>query len=120
MTLTAVDENGVRAIEGVAGDSLMATPADINRVVETAFSERTRKILLYPSNLTPAFFDVSSREAGEILQKLRTYKIRMAVVCAPGSTKFSSRFNELLADERRHGHFDVFETRAAAREWLAR
>jgi hypothetical protein len=61
---------------------------------------------------------VSSGDAGVILQKLRTYKIRLAVVCEPGRVRLSTRFGELLEQERRLPHFDVFETRAAAREWL--
>jgi hypothetical protein len=39
---------------------------------------------------------------------------------APDIVQFSSRFAELLAAERRDRFFDVFDTRAAAREWLAR
>jgi hypothetical protein len=53
LALTAVDENGVRAVEGVADERFMATPGDINRVLETCFSERTRRVLLYASNLRP-------------------------------------------------------------------
>jgi len=49
---------------------------------------------------------------------LRNYRSRLAVVCPAGSVKFSSRFGEMLADERRGKHFGVFETRQAASEWL--
>jgi hypothetical protein len=34
--------------------------------------------------------------------------------------KFSSRFGEMVAEERRGPHFGLFDTRAAAREWLGR
>ena len=76
--------------------------------------------LLYPENLTDRFFDVSSTQAGEVLQKLRTYGVHLAVVWAPDIVQFSSRFADLLAAERRDRFFDIFDTRAAAREWLAR
>jgi len=46
------------------------------------------RALLYSSNLPPAFFDLSSREAGTVLQKLRNYR------------------------------FGIFESREAALEWL--
>lgn len=59
------------------------------------------------------------RRSGEILQKLRNYKIRLAVVCAPGRVQFSSRFGEMLAEERSGPYFGVFDTRADARAWLA-
>jgi len=61
---------------------------------------------------------LSSGEAGAILQKLRDYRIRLAVVCAPGSVRFSSRFGEMVAEESRGNYFRVFESREAAREWL--
>jgi hypothetical protein len=73
------------------------------------------KALLYPENLTAQFFDLSSGEAGDVLEKLRRCRIRLAIVCAPGVTKFSSRFREILADDLR-----VFDTRDEARQWLAR
>lgn len=62
----------------------------------------------------------ASGKAGAILQKLENYRIRLAVVCPPGSVVFSSRFGEMLADERRGTHFGVFEDRQAASDWLGR
>lgn len=75
--------------------------------------------LLYASNLSAGFFDLSSGEAGAILQRLRNYGVRLAVVCPPGSVQFS-RFGEMVAEERRRPDFGVFETRDAACEWLER
>lgn len=80
----------------------------------------TRCALLYGGNLTRGFFDLSSGEAGAVLQKLRNYGVRLAVVCPAGSVRFSSRFGELLAEERLGQHFAVLETREAARRWLGR
>ena len=87
-------------------------------MIEACFSHRARLALLYAPNLTGKFFDLSSGEAGEILQKLRNYGVRLAVVCPPGSVQFSSRFGEMLAEEHLRRDFRVFETRADAREWL--
>lgn len=118
MTLTVVDEGGVKVVEGLPDQDFMITVGDTNPVIEACLSEGVRSVLLYAQNLTHAFFDLSSGEAGAILQKLRNYGIRLAVVCAPGRVRFSSRFGEMVAEERRGPHFGVFETRAAARAWL--
>ena len=75
--------------------------------------------LLYAPNLTAEFFDLSSGQAGSILQKLRNYGLRLAVICPQGTVRFSSRFGEAAAEERRGGYFAVFDTRAQALEWLA-
>jgi hypothetical protein len=70
--------------------------------------------------MTPKFFDLSSGEAGAILQKLRNYRIRVALVCPPRSLQFSARFAEMAAEETRGKHFGVVESVGAAREWLRR
>ena len=54
-------------------------------------------------------------EAGEILQKLRPYGVRLAVVREPGLYAPSRRFHELLAAERRGLFFDIFDTRRRRR-----
>jgi len=91
----------------------MRRPDDAARLVEACFSARTRCALVYAANVTPRFFDLSSGEAGLILDKLRRFRVRLAVVCRPGSVTFSSRFAELRADDLR-----TFETREAACAWL--
>jgi Domain of unknown function (DUF4180) len=118
MELTLVNESGVKVVEGLPEQAFMSSVQDIDRVIEACFSDGAKAALLYAANLTSAFFDLSSGEAGAVLQKLRNYRIRLAVVCPAGSVKFSSRFGEMLADERRGKHFGVFETRQAASEWL--
>ncbi len=118
MELRAVDEQGVTLVEGAPtrrSSTRRATSAAFWRPV----SRRTRKrALLDASNLPPQFFDVSSLDAGEVLQKLRNYRVRLAVVSDRAATA-STRFHELLAAERRDRHFDLFETRSAAVVWLA-
>ncbi|XXX72818.1 DUF4180 domain-containing protein [Sorangium sp. So ce134] len=120
MELTLTDEGGVRFMEGAPDQGFLSSSGDVNRLLEACFSDGVRCALLYAANLPAAFFDLSSREAGEILQKLRNYWVRLAVVCPPGGPGFSSRFGEALAEERRGAHFGVFETRDAAVEWIRR
>jgi hypothetical protein len=112
--LELIDENGVRAVEGKDGQPLMRRPQDATLVLEGCFSAGVRQALLYPENLTAGFFDLSSGEAGVILDKLRRYQVRLAIVCAPGSVEFSSRFREILSDDLR-----LFDTRETALAWLA-
>jgi hypothetical protein len=120
MELTLVDEGGVKAVEGQPEEKFMASVQDLDRVIEACFASGAEAALLYSANLTGAFFDLSSGEAGAILQKLRNYRIRLAVVCPAGSVTLSSRFGEMAAEEQRGRHFGLFETRQAAREWLRR
>jgi hypothetical protein len=114
MSVGLIEENGVLAVEGTPGQPLMRRPQDATLVIEACFSGQVRAALLYPENLTARFFDLSSGEAGDVLDKLRRYQVRLAIVCRPGTVTFSSRFAEVLSDDLR-----VFDTRDAARAWLA-
>ncbi len=120
MELSVVEEGGIRVVEGQPGQRFMSCAEDAIRVIEACLSAGVDAALLYSHNMTDAFFDLSSGHAGTILQKLRNYRVRLAVVCPPNSGQFSSRFGEVVAEERNGKYFAVFETRRAAREWLGR
>ncbi len=105
-------------IEGPRDQPWLTGAADWKQVVEGCAAARTSDALLHPANLPAAFFDLSSGIAGEYLQKWRNYRIRVAVLCPPGSVTFSSRFPEMVAEESRKGYFRLFDTREPAVEWL--
>ena len=119
-SLTISEEAGVRFLEGPPDSGLLRKSDDVNLIIENSFSTKVRSALLYASNMTPAFFDLSSGEAGAILQKLRQYRVRVALVCPPGKVRFSTRFGELVAEENRLNHFRFFESAETARGWLVR
>src|SRR5580700_4985674 len=96
--------------EWPAGVALMRNVDDAGLVIEGCYSTGVDAALLYAENLTENFFDLSSGEAGVILQKLRNYRIRIAVVYSPASARLSSRFGEMAAEEARVGYFRLFES----------
>ena len=116
--LHLIEEGGIKAIEGTPGLPFMARVEDATQVLEACFSHQVEAVLLYAENLTDGFFDLSSGQAGAVLQRLRNYGVRLAVVCPPNSVRFSTRFEEMLAEERRGRYFGVFESRRAALDWL--
>ena len=120
MDLEFRPEQGISFLEGVPGEAWLVRASDAARVIEACLSYGATAVLLYAANLPMGFFDISTGEAGELLQKLRTYHIRLAVVCPPGEFAFSSRFNEMLNDEARGTHFGWFAQRADALAWLRR
>jgi hypothetical protein len=118
MELSVIEEDGMRVVEGQPEQPFLSRVEDTNRIIEMCLGEEVDAVLLYASNLTAAFFDLSSGEAGAILQKLRLYRLRLAIICPPGSVQFSRRFGEVLAEQRQAQDFKLFETRSAARAWL--
>lgn len=105
-------------LEREPGMRYLADANDVGRLIEDCFSSGARTALLYADNLPGKFFDLSSGQAGMILQKLRTYKVRLAVVAPTERVVPSIRFKEMVAEERRSGQFALFETRDAAAAWL--
>jgi len=118
MELNPIEENGVVFVEGAPDEPFLESVRDVTRIIEACYSADASAALLYAENMTKGFFDLSSGDAGEILQKLRNYHIRLAVICLPGKVGFSSRFREMVEEESRSEHFGVFDSRPAAMQWL--
>jgi hypothetical protein len=117
MHLIVRELNGQRFGEGPPGAPLVRDFEDVATLIEVCLTDRLHRLLLYPENLTQDFFDLSSREAGMILQKLRNYHIRLAVLHSP-TLQLSSRFGEMIEDESRKPYFRLFDKRSSALEWL--
>jgi hypothetical protein len=108
----------MKMLEREPGTRYLADADDVSRLLEDCFSAGARTALLHADNLPRKFFDLSSGQAGIILQKLRSYRVRLAVVAPKERVVTSHRFNEMAAEERRSGQFAMFETRDAAAAWL--
>ncbi|HSE43277.1 MAG TPA: DUF4180 domain-containing protein [Acidobacteriota bacterium] len=117
MQLNRIERNGKNFLQGPPGQKLLLNVSDVSLLVEACFNHSSKRLLLYPENLTEQFFDLSSQEAGSILQKLRTYNIRLAVLC-PETQNFSARFKELMVEEKQNRYFNVFQNREEAQTWL--
>jgi hypothetical protein len=105
-------------VEGPPGATLLRTAGDVSIVIETCLGSRAERVLLHAENLPAAFFDLSSGEAGAMLQKLRNYGVRLAVVCPAGAVRFSRRFGEMVREESRGEWFRLFDDRESAQAWL--
>lgn len=119
MELASFEHHSEPVVEGRPGELFMARASDVDVLLEACFAERAGLALLYAANLPPAFFDLSSGDAGTILQKLRQYQVRLAVVLEPTGARLSQRFPEILSEASRGGTFALFDTREAALAWLA-
>jgi|SRR5580704_3706289 hypothetical protein len=119
MPLIVAEHAGTRFVEGPPGQPFMQSINDATVLLEACFSNRAGSALLFASNLTPKFFDLSSGEAGAILQKLRDYRIRLAIVHTADTPRLSTRFAEMAEEESRGNYFRLFDSAEAARDWLS-
>ncbi len=118
MNTVILELNGVRVMECVPEERLLAAPDGVLDVISRCAGEHISRVLLHPENLTARFFDLGSGEAGAILQKFRNYHLRVAIVVPP-EFDTGKRFREMAFEENRGMWFHVCENRDDAIEWLA-
>jgi hypothetical protein len=91
---------------------------DALRLVEASYEQQSRAFLLEEHLLPAEFFDLRTRFAGEFVQKLVNYGLRVAAVFPPDAAR-GERFREFVGELRGGHRFRTFETRAEAEAWLA-
>lgn len=75
-------------------------------------------LILDEKSLGPAFFDLRTGFAGEVLQKFTNYRARLAILLADPDA-YGSRFSELVYEHRTHRLVRFFGSEQQARQWLA-
>jgi PadR family transcriptional regulator, regulatory protein AphA len=91
--------------------------ADARAIVSRCVESGARAVLFDRTALPPAFFDLGSGFAGELIQKLTQYGIRMAVV-VPDPSRCSRSFQDFVREANRGGQFRFFPDRPGAIRWL--
>lgn len=92
-------------------------PLDPTAWIARCHDQGADAVLLDEGALPPAFFDLSTGVAGELLQKLANYGIRLAAVVADPSGH-SAPFQDFVRESRRSRAHRFFATRDAAIAWL--
>ena len=116
MKLTIVEGPGPGYAAGLPGEALIESDADCVDVIGFCLGAGVSSLLVYPENLPSGFFDLKSGQAGALLQKFRTYHVRVAAVTGPLAP--GSRFAQMAAEENRGPYFRFFEDGEAAAAWL--
>jgi hypothetical protein len=74
-------------------------------------------LVIDEKQLGPAFFDLRTGFAGEVLQRFTNYRARLAILVAD-TQKYGTRFSELVYEHRAHRLVRFFATEQLARQWL--
>lgn len=80
MNILTHNINQNKIAEIISDEIIIHSPQDGLDLLGNLYYQDFDKIILHQSNLTPDFFDLKNRLAGEILQKFSTYRIRLAIV----------------------------------------
>lgn len=87
-------------------------------VVTHCIESGTDRLLLDEPALPPEFFDLSTRMAGALVQRLTQYEVRMAAV-VPDPAIHSRPFQDFAREANKGTWFRFFPTREQAITWLA-
>jgi len=87
--------------------------AAVTRCIESG----AHALLADHASLPPAFFDLSTGVAGEMVRRLTLYDIRMAAVVPDGSVH-STSFQAFAREANGGRQFRFFPTREEAIRWL--
>lgn len=87
-------------------------------VVVAAIEEGAAGILADAGTLPDAFFDLSTRYAGELLHEISKYGMALAAV-VPDIAVHSPRFQEFAAEANTRREIHFFRDAASAEAWLA-
>ncbi|REC50147.1 DUF4180 domain-containing protein [Chryseobacterium pennipullorum] len=72
--------NNTEIAEVISDEILIQSAQDGLDLMGNIYYQGFDKIVLYEKNITPEFFDLKTKIAGEILQKFSNYRIGLAIV----------------------------------------
>jgi hypothetical protein len=80
MTIHTHIVNNIKIAEVVAEEMVIHTPEDGLDLLGNVYYQGFDKMILHKENLTPHFFDLKNKIAGEILQKFSNYRVQLVIV----------------------------------------
>lgn len=98
---------------------LIAAAEDGADLVGNLYFEGFDKAILHQKNISPAFFDLKTGIAGEVLQKFSNYRIRLAIV-GDFSSYESKNVKDFIFESNKMGHINFVASKEEALEKLSK
>jgi len=80
MTIQSHEINTIKIAEVISDNIIIQSAQDGLDLMGNIYYQGFDKVILYEKNITPEFFDLKTKIAGEILQKFSNYRIGLAIV----------------------------------------
>lgn len=80
MTIQSHEINSIKIAEVISNDMIIQSVQDGLDLMGNIYYQGFDKVILYEKNITPEFFDLKTKIAGEILQKFSNYRVGLAIV----------------------------------------
>jgi conserved hypothetical protein len=103
--------------EVAVNEMLLAVPEDVNDLLGNAYYQGFDGMIISADKISPRFFDLKTRLAGEILQKFSTFQMRLAIV-GNFSTFTSESLKSFIYESNRGNLIHFSPTTADAVAWF--
>ena len=119
MMYALIEQNGKTYLECQPGMPPIQSERDALDLVALCGENGTHRLMLHAGHLPPAFFDLKTGLAGEVLLKFSNYRIKAVAVVTPELVG-KGRFAEMAMESNHFDEFGVFYARQQAEQWLLR
>lgn len=104
--------------EVISNEMLIQSVGDGLDLLGNIYYQGFDKIVIYERNITPEFFDLKNKLAGEILQKFSNYRVRLAII--GDFDKFESKsVKDFIFESNKMKHINFVGNLAEALEKLS-
>lgn len=111
--------NGTKISEIISDAVIIKTSEDGLDLLGNLYYQEVDKVILHHKNITPAFFNLKSGIAGELLQKFSNYRVRLAIVgdftAYPGKS-----IRDFIYESNKKGQINFVNSTADALNVLSR
>jgi hypothetical protein len=119
MEIAVIEINGKNiAILNSIGIIIHETQDALDLMAEASYLN-SHKIIIKEDQITPAFFDLKTGIAGDILQKFSTYNVTLAII--GNFSKYSSKsLRDFVFESNKYGRINFVSSLKEATEKLSR
>lgn len=117
MKINLHEINEIIIAEIIADGIVINNTQDALDIMANCDYQGARKIILYEKNIIPAFFDLKTGIAGDILQKFTNYQVQVAIV--GDFSKYESKsLRDFIYESNKHRQINFVNTFEEAKEKL--
>lgn len=110
--------NNAKIAEVISDGIIINSAQDGLDLLGNIYYQDFDKVIIYEKNITPEFFDLKTKIAGDILQKFSNYRVRLAIV--GDFSKYESKsIKDFIFGSNQTKHIHFVENIAEALEKLS-
>jgi len=117
MDYELIEKNNKKYLKYLSGETQLCSEQDALNLITDCFENDTSLLMFHTEALSDDFFKLKTGLAGQVLQKLINYHIRVAVILTD-KHKVKGKFKELLHESNKGKDFRVFDDIVEAEKWL--